>query len=32
LKESPVIDNMEDMINESKEKDEYRLENREKEK
>jgi hypothetical protein len=32
LEESPVMDNKEDMINESKEKDEYRLENREKEK
>jgi hypothetical protein len=32
LKESPVMDNKEDMINESKEKDEFRLENREKEK
>ena len=32
LKESPVMDNKEDMIKESKEKDEFRLENREKEK
>lgn len=32
LDESPVMDNKEDMIRESKEKDEYRLENREKEK
>jgi len=32
LEESPEMDNMEDMIRESKEKDEYRLENREKEK
>ena len=32
LEESPVLDNQEDMIRESKEKDEYRLENREKEK
>lgn len=32
LEESPVMDNKEDMIRESKEKDEYRLENREKEK
>jgi YVTN family beta-propeller protein len=32
LKESPELDNMDDMIKESKEKDEYRLENREKEK
>jgi hypothetical protein len=32
LGESPVMDNKEDMIKESKEKDEYRLENREKEK
>ncbi len=31
LEESPVMDNMEDMIKDSKEKDEYRLENREKE-
>lgn len=31
LDESPVMDNKEDMIRESKEKDEYRLENREKE-
>jgi len=31
LEESPVMDNKEDMIRESKEKDEYRLENREKE-
>lgn len=30
LKESPEMDNMEDMIRESKEKDEYRLKNREK--
>jgi YVTN family beta-propeller protein len=30
LEESPVMDNKEDMIRESKEKDEYRLENREK--
>ena len=30
LDESPVMDNKEDMIRESKEKDEYRLENREK--
>ncbi len=30
LDESPVMDNKEDMIKESKEKDEYRLENREK--
>jgi hypothetical protein len=29
LDESPVMDNQEDMIRESKEKDEYRLENRE---
>ena len=29
LEESPVIDNPEDMLEESKEKDEYRLENRE---
>ena len=29
LEESPVIDNPEDMLNESKEKDEYRLEDRE---
>lgn len=32
LGESPVMDNKEDMIKESKEKDEFRLENREKEK
>jgi len=32
LEESPVLDNPEDMIRESKEKDEYRLKNREKEK
>ena len=32
LDESPVMDNKSDMIRESKEKDEYRLENREKEK
>ncbi len=32
LKESPEMDNMEDMIQESKERDEDRLENREKEK
>jgi hypothetical protein len=32
LDESPVMDNKEDMIRESKEKDEYRLENREREK
>ncbi len=32
LEESPVMDNKEDMFRESKEKDEYRLENREKEK
>jgi len=32
LKESPELDNMQDMIKDSKEKDEYRLENREKEK
>ena len=32
LKESPELDNMDDMIKESKEKDEYRLKNREKEK
>jgi YVTN family beta-propeller protein len=32
LEESPVMDNKEDMLRESKEKDEYRLENREKEK
>lgn len=32
LEESPGMDNKEDMIRESKEKDEYRLENREKEK
>ncbi len=32
LKESPEMDNKEDMLRESKEKDEYRLENREKEK
>jgi hypothetical protein len=31
LEESPVMDNKEDMINESKERDEFRLENREKE-
>jgi hypothetical protein len=31
LDESPVMDNKEDMIRESKEKDEYRLENRERE-
>lgn len=31
LKESPVMDNKEDMLRESKEKDEFRLENREKE-
>ncbi|MBN2174111.1 MAG: hypothetical protein JW731_08270, partial [Bacteroidales bacterium] len=31
LEESPEMDNMEDMIRESKEKDEYRLDNREKE-
>jgi DNA-binding beta-propeller fold protein YncE len=31
LEESPVLDNQEDMIRESKEMDEYRLENREKE-
>ena len=30
LEESPQIDNMEDLIRDSKEKDEYRLENREK--
>ena len=30
IKESPQIDNVEDMIRESKEQDEYRLENREK--
>ncbi len=30
LEQSPVMDNKEDMIKESKEKDEYRLENREK--
>lgn len=30
LEESPVMDNMEDMLRESKEKEEYRLENREK--
>ena len=29
LEESPVMDNMEDMIRQSKERDEYRLENRE---
>lgn len=32
LEESPVMDDKEDMIRESKERDEYRLENREKEK
>jgi YVTN family beta-propeller protein len=32
LEESPVMDDKEDMIRESKEKDEYRLENREREK
>lgn len=32
LEESPVMDNKEDMLRESKEKDEFRLENREKEK
>ncbi len=32
LKESPEMDNKEDMLRESKEKDEFRLENREKEK
>jgi len=32
LDESPVIDNPEDMLRESKERDEYRLENREKKK
>ena len=32
LEESPVMDNKEDMMRESKEKDEYRLENREKQK
>ncbi|HSO87783.1 MAG TPA: bifunctional YncE family protein/alkaline phosphatase family protein [Draconibacterium sp.] len=32
LKESPELDNMNDMIKDSKEKDKYRLENREKEK
>jgi YVTN family beta-propeller protein len=32
LKESPVMDNKDDMLRESKEKDEFRLENREKEK
>lgn len=32
LKESPEMDNEEDMLRESKEQDEYRLENREKEK
>lgn len=32
LDKSPELDNMEDMIQESKERDEYRLENREKEK
>jgi len=31
LEKSPVMDNKEDMIRESKEKDAYRLENREKE-
>ncbi len=31
LEESPELDNMDDMIRESKERDEYRLENREKE-
>jgi YVTN family beta-propeller protein len=31
LEESPVMDNKEDMLRESKEKDEFRLENREKE-
>jgi hypothetical protein len=31
LEESPVMDDPEDMIRESKERDEYRLENREKE-
>ena len=30
VEESPLIDNMEDMVRESKEQDEYRLENREK--
>ncbi len=30
IKESPIIDNVEDMYRESKEQDEYRLENREK--
>ncbi|VAW24830.1 hypothetical protein MNBD_BACTEROID01-2914 [hydrothermal vent metagenome] len=30
LKEAPIMDNKEDMIKESKERDEYRLENREK--
>jgi DNA-binding beta-propeller fold protein YncE len=32
LEQSPVMDNKEDMIQESKERDEYRLENRDKEK
>jgi len=32
LKEAPELDNMNDMIKDSKEKDKYRLENREKEK
>jgi hypothetical protein len=32
LEESPVMDDKEDMIRESKEQDEYRLENREREK
>jgi len=32
LEESPEMDNKEDMIRESKEQDEFRLENREKEK
>ncbi len=32
LEESPILDDKEDMIEESKERDEYRLENREKEK
>ncbi len=32
LKEAPELDNKEDMLRESKEKDEYRLQNREKEK
>ena len=32
VKESPKIDNVEDMVRESKEQDEYRLENREKKK